>query len=216
MRQINLLPPEVIRRRRARRITSMLGAGVIGLVVLMLLIFVLEAARLSSANSKLAQQERTNAQLQAQVDQLSRFAQDQQTLATKRQLLASLTQNEVRWSVILSDVATVIPQNVWLTQFTGSVQLQAPGTTTTSAGGQQVATTYGQIQLTGCALQDPDGPHLEVAAWLVRLGVPQEFVNAYLTLSAKGAAECPVNFNTSVSLSGQALRRNQTGGARNP
>jgi Tfp pilus assembly protein PilN len=216
MRQINLLPPEVVRRRRARRLTTLLSIGVAGLVVLMLLIYVVEAARLSSANSQLARQQHTNATLQAKVDQLSSFARDQQTLANKRQILASLTQNEVRWSVILSDLATIIPQNVWLTQLTGTVQVQAPGAATTTSAGQPVPTTYGQIQLTGCALPDPDGPHLEVAGWLVRLGVPREFANAYLTLSAIGSSTCPVTFNSSVSLSSFALRRNQTGGARNP
>jgi type IV pilus assembly protein PilN len=216
MAQINLLPPEIRRRRQARRQAVMLAAGVLGIVVLLLVFYGVQAGRLSAANSGLTRQRATNARLQAEVDQLSHFSQLQQQLANKKQLLVTLTQNEVRWSTVLADIATFIPDDVWVTQFNGTVQVQAPNAQTTSASGAAVATTYGSLQLGGCTLAPPDGTHLSVARWLVRLGAPREFVNAYLTLSAKGSAACPVTFNTSVNLDDQSLRRNQRGGARNP
>jgi len=216
MRQINLLPPEIRRRREARRQAILLGIGVLGIVLVLLAVYAFQAGRLSSANSKLQAQRQTNADLQAEVAQLSRFEQLQQELSNKRSLLGSLTQNEVRWSTILADIATDIPEDVWITQFNGTVQVQAPNTQTTGASGQAVTTTFGSLQLGGCTLEPPDGTHLSVARWLVRLGAPREFVNAYLTLSAKGSSTCPVTFNTSVNLNDQALRRNQRGGPRTP
>jgi Tfp pilus assembly protein PilN len=216
MSQINLLPPEIRRRRQARQQAMLLAAGVGAIVLIMLLIYALQAGRLSSANKRLAEQQRTNETIQTQVNQLQQFATLEQELANKRQLLGSLTQNEVRWSGVLRDIATFIPSDVWLTQFNGTVQVQAPGTRTSGSAGQQVTTTYGQVQLGGCTLEPTDGTHLAVAAWLTRLGAPREFVNAYLTLSAKGSATCPVTFNSSVNLTDQSLRRNQRGGARRP
>jgi Tfp pilus assembly protein PilN len=213
---INLLPPEIVRRRQARRQAALLAAGVAALALVMLLVYVVQAGRLSTSNSKLAEQERTNAGIQAEINRLQQFAQQQQDLSNKRQLLVALTANEVRWSGVLRDIATFIPSDVWLTQFNGSVQVQAPGTRTTGSAGQSVTTTYGQVQFGGCTLIRDEGTHVAVAAWLTRLGAPRQFVNAYLTLSAKGSLTCPATYNMSVQLTDQALRRNQRGGARTP
>ena len=216
MRQINLLPPEIARRRQARRAAS-LGVVGIGIVIALMLVFYLfQAGRLSNARNALTDQTKKNASLQADVDQLSRFADQQQELANRKSLLTGLTQDEVRWSVILSDIATFIPSDVWLTNLTGSVQSQAPGTKTTGSGGGTVATTYGSIQFAGCTLTPTGGTHLEVAKFLVRIGVPQVFTNVYLSLSSKGSKACPVTFNSSVNLTPDALRHNQRGGERNP
>ncbi|MCA1834181.1 MAG: PilN domain-containing protein [Actinomycetota bacterium] len=208
MRQINLLPREIVERRRARQVTLVMAAGVGGLVALLLIVTILQAGRLSGANARLERQNAENRNLQAQVNQLSRFAELQRELANKQQLLGALTTSEVRWSVILSDVATVIPADVWLTNFTGSVQAGAGGTTTGAA------TTTGSVTFSGCTLIPEDGTHLEVAKWLVRIGIPKEFVAPYLSLSSKGAPACPVNFASSVGLTDASLRKNQRGGER--
>src|SRR5258708_23504195 len=113
MTQINLLPPEIRRRRQARRQALLLAAGVLGIVLLLLVYYGIQAGRLSSANSGLARQKATNARLQAEVDQLSHFSQLQQDLANKKQLLGTLTANEVRSSTVLDDIATFTPDVLW-------------------------------------------------------------------------------------------------------
>ncbi len=214
MQRINLLPREVIERRRARRTALALSGGVAGLVGMLLVFYLIQTGRLAGARGDLDDQRAQNRQLQSQVDQLSRFSQLRADLATKQQLLSALTEGEVRWSVILSDLATVIPAEVWVTNFTGSVQLASGATT--GPGGRAVTPTFGQIQLSGCTLTPPDGTHLEVAKLLVRLGVPREFIEPYLSLSSKGGPECPVNYNATLKLSDSALRKSQRGGERAP
>ena len=132
MRQINLLPSDIAERRRARQMTLLLGAGLLGLVALLVLVFFLQAARLSGARGDLEAQERANSRLERQVNQLQGFAQLQATLRTKEQLLGQLTVNEVRWSLLLNNISLVIPSDVWLTNFSGSVQAvaAAPGAAT--------------------------------------------------------------------------------------
>lgn len=210
MRQINLLPPEVVERRRARQLTAALALGLAALIAVLFLVFVVQAGRLSGARGRLAAQERHNRALQAQVGQLSRFAAIQEELDNKSQILTALTSGEVRWSVVLADVATYIPSDVWLTSLTGSVQA-APAPAT---GAAAAASSFGSVQFAGCTLEPPDGTHLEVAKWLVRIGIPKEFLAPYLSVSSKGADACPVSFSSTVSLSDGALRTNQRGGER--
>jgi Tfp pilus assembly protein PilN len=207
MRQINLLPSDIAERRRARQMTLLLAAGLLGLVALLVLVFVLQAARLSGARGELEAQERANSRLERQVNQLQGFAQLQATLRTKEQLLGQLTVNEVRWSLLLNNISLVIPSDVWLTNFSGSVQAAAtaPGAATGPVG---------TIQVSGQTFT-----HLDVARWLSRLAGVDEFLFPYLSLSSKSDSETTqtlVDFNSSVQLDQDALRRNQPGGLRQP
>lgn len=208
MRQINLLPSDIAERRRARQITLMLGAAGLALVAVLVLVFIIQAARLSGERGNLAEQERTNDRLQRQVTQLQGFAQLQTTLRTKEQLLGQLTANEIRWSLLLNNISLVIPSDVWLTNLSGSVQaVTGPTPTPTPTG------PVGTIQVAGSTFT-----HLDVARWLSRLSGVDEFLFPYLSLSSKTASETTslVDFNSSVQLSQEALRRNQPGGRRQP
>jgi Tfp pilus assembly protein PilN len=206
MRQINLLPPEISQRRRAREITLLIGAAGLALVAVLVLVFLVQTARLAGERGKLEDARKQNAALQRQVSALQAQATLELTLKNKQQLLVQLTQNEVRWSVLLNDISLVIPTDVWLTNFSGAVQAQ-PG-----------ATVTGNVPIGTISLGGSTFTHLDVAKWLSRLAVVREFTFPYLTLSAKsgtGGQEI-VTFNSSVELSTGALRRNQPGGDRSP
>src|SRR5207249_3274899 len=97
MRQINLIPPEIAHRRRAREITLLIGAAGLALVAVLVLVFLVETARLAGERHKLDKAKAQNQALQIRVGQLENVATDQQTLQNKQRLLATLTQNEVRW-----------------------------------------------------------------------------------------------------------------------
>lgn len=209
MRQINLLPREIAERRRARQITVFLGAAGLALVAILALIFLIQTARLAGERSKLEDTKRQTSALQRQVNQLQNFADLEQTLRTKEDLLGRLTATEVRWSVLLADISLVIPSEVWLTNFSGSVQA-APGAPAPRPG---TALVLGTIQASGMSFT-----HLDVAKWLTRLAEVREFAFPYLSLTSKAgdAGQTLVQFNSSVQLSDAALRRNQPGGQRTP
>jgi Tfp pilus assembly protein PilN len=209
-RRINLLPPERAEKRRARQITTTIVAAGVALIVLLGLVYAAEIVRLQGQKHALDTQQTTNAALQSQVAQLSQFQQLETQLQQRSTLLSNLTQDEVRWSVVLADISLVIPSDTWLTNFTASENASgtaqpAPGTTGT--------TPLGSIQLTGTTFS-----HLDVAKWLTRLAGVDAFTNAYLSLSSKATIgpQPVVNFNSSVQLSDQALRRNQPGAERQP
>lgn len=206
MRQINLLPSEIAEKRRAREITLLIAAGGAALIALLVIVFLIQTARVAGERSKLEDIRRDNAALQGQVNRLQAFATQQKTLQTKQQLLTTLTRNEIRWSVLLNDVSLVIPSDVWLTNFTGSVN-----TSQGQRGPVQATQTIGTIALSGSTFT-----HLDVAKWLSRLSLVREFALPYLTMSAKGTIgdQQVVSFNSSVELSQDALRRNQSGGER--
>jgi Tfp pilus assembly protein PilN len=202
--RINLLPPEILERQRARRRTAAVVA--FGLVVLLLLagFYVLQLLRLADLRDDLEQQQATNRQLEARIAELQEVATLQQQLADSRELLADLLDNQVYWSGVLRDVSLVIPGETWLTGLTGAI-VEADGVTEVEVGRGLV----GSISFTGFAFD-----HRDVALWLSRLEDVRGFVNPWLSTSTKtliGDTEA-VNFTNSVDLSEQALARR--GGSR--
>jgi len=203
--RINLLPPEVGERRRLRRRTlATIGIGIV-LLAIVGGVYFLQIVRLAGVEEDIQTQEALNAGLQGQIDELQDIAVLEEEVATTRELLATLLQDNVLWSGVLRDISLVIPGELWLNGLTGTV-----GTAATD-GGEPVAAEavgeaglVGQISFTGFGLD-----HREVALWLSRLEDVRGFINPWLSSSAKSEIEgvTVVTFTSSVDLSEQALAR---------
>lgn len=207
-RRINLLPPEIAARRKARQAWA--ATGVAGVVLLAALggFYFLQTMRLADEQEKLEQQEQINADLQRRAAQLAQFEQLQQELANRLGLLDQLTAREVRWSGVLADISLVIPNNVWLNGFTGSL---TAGDQPQAAAQPGVPAVIGDVQMAGSTFE-----HIDVAQWLARLAGVDRFLFPYISLSSRGElfGVDIVNFNSSVQLNELALRKNQRGGER--
>lgn len=202
-KRINLLPPELHARRKTRTtFTGLVTAGVVLLVVLGA-VYVTQEVRLGGVRSTLAAQQDRNADLRAQVAELSSFRNLESEVEAKEKLIEDLTVREVRWSVLLADISLVIPSDVWLTSLTASVN--------EASADEDAPSAIGQIALDGTTFE-----HRDVARWLTQLAKVDAFLFPYISLSARTEIDGTrvVNFNSSVELSEGALRRNQRGAAR--
>ncbi|MEX2458034.1 MAG: PilN domain-containing protein [Actinomycetota bacterium] len=193
MTRINLLPPEMLERQRARRQTTVVAA--IGLVVILLLggFWFMQQLELSGVQRDLDAQLARNAELQAEVDELSRFDEILAEIADKEELLGTLMRNEVRWSGVLRDLSLVIPGRAWLTVMTASVDDPSTGGVP-GVGGEGI---IGQISFTGFADRHPT-----VAEWLTALEKIRGMINPWISSSSLAVvAEVPaVTFTSTVDL----------------
>lgn len=208
--RINLLPPEVLERQRARRRT--VAAFGIGLLVLVLIagFYFLQVFRLSAVEDDVQVQRAENALLEAQIAELQDIAALEDEIDRTRLVLSGLLEDRVLWSGVLRDVSLVIPGEVWLNGITAQVGIAEAGTTTTTTTtettGQPalISGVVGQISFDGFAFD-----HRDVALWLSRLEDVRGFVNPWLSSSTKtliGAVDA-VGFTSSVDLSEQAIAR---------
>jgi Tfp pilus assembly protein PilN len=202
MTQVNLLPPELRAREATRRQTSLVV--LVGLVVLGLIgaFYFLQVMSLSHAQDDLAAQEAVNAQLQAQVRDLQQFAELQNQLAAKQQLLATVFTDEVSWSGVLVDVSRIIPSDGYLTSLTGSIT--GPTATAPSSG----PTLIGSMSFAGVIRQtDP------LATWLSRLDQVNGWVNAWLSSATESAPFSKVyTFDSGIDLTANAVTKRGRGG----
>jgi type IV pilus assembly protein PilM len=116
--------------------------------------------------------EATNAQLQQQIAALSDAQQKQADLEASQAQLTSLLAGDVSWSVMLQEIARTIPNDVWLTSFSGAVQ---PGTTGAPTEPGAPAALSGTVDFNATGLEFPS-----VASWIQRMSEIPSFTDLWV------------------------------------
>jgi Tfp pilus assembly protein PilN len=168
MTQVNLLPADVRNRQKIRRITAASIGAVAAVMVLMLLIAVLESARLARVNHQLAAQRVVNTGLSSKIATLQKFDQLRQDVAAKQALVDGLNRGQILWSNVLQDISATTPEGLGFTTVSGTLNPTPTGP------------IAGTISFQGKALT-----HLVVADWLTRLEKVHGWANPWVSSVAK-------------------------------
>ncbi|MEA2476221.1 MAG: hypothetical protein QOC87_420 [Actinomycetota bacterium] len=209
IRRVNLLPEKYAELRKQKRTVGYAALG--GAILLLLLIFYWFSlsSQISSANDDYAATQQTNAQIQQQVNGLQKFAQLQSQVNSKQQALASVMTGDIDWSAVMSEIAMVIPGEVWLESLTASA-----GTT---EGASQVGTetadipitnqaSFGRIAFTGGA-----SSMTSVAKWLLSLGNVKDFAATFLNRAEGSDSDSTIAFDSTVQLTEAAASQRYQG-----
>lgn len=184
MRAVNLLPRQQVQRKRERTNTVALGAGIGGAVVVLVLVagFLLanrsvnrQRDALSTARAVLAATPAHHVSAETNAFRSSILNQrEQRSLA-----LAAAIGKRVAWDRILRRTALVLPDDVWLTNVTGTMPLEPTAATVTSS------TTSSALpaQATAFTLQGSTYSQAGVARLLSRLEVVPDLKNVQLQSS---------------------------------
>jgi Tfp pilus assembly protein PilN len=207
MRQVDLLPERYVQRRRERRNIAFIGLA--GLLVLLLLIgywFIL-GSRVSDEKNTLAEAQARNAALQADINKLQVFAELEAEVKAKREALVTVMTGDLNWPAIMTELAMVIPGEVWLTTLTasaGATEGSAPVGTETNPIPLSNKTITGRIEFQGNSLSMPG-----VAKWLIRLGSVKKFDAIWLSSATASDASdnlpSIVTFDNTIQLGVKAL-----------
>lgn len=178
-RRISLMPAEVAEVREVRRQTTLVATGVAGLGVLLVLLWLLRGSQVASERQKADDAEARAAAVQRQIAELGDTTALQADLLERRTGVRAALENDVAWTRLLQEVATVIPNDVWLTGFNGT---SASGLVTFSASGFDQTST---------------------ARWLLRLSDLTSLANSWVSSSTKPEGRGPaalVTFTSTASL----------------
>ncbi|HJQ48987.1 MAG TPA: PilN domain-containing protein [Gaiellaceae bacterium] len=182
MRAVNLLPRQQVQQKRERTNTVALGAGIGGAVVVLVLAagFLLanrsvnrQRDALSTARAVLAATPSHHVSAQTNAFRSSILSQrEQRSLA-----LAAAIGKRVAWDRILRRMALVLPDDVWLTNVSGTMPLEtaAPLTIPTSSALPATPTAF--------TLQGSTYSQAGVARLLARLQVVPDLQNVQLQSS---------------------------------
>ena len=186
MRAVNLLPRQQAEQTRERQSPVALIAGIGGAAVLLALVggFLLanrsvdrQRQSLSDARAMLAATPAHKLSATTQAFRRTVLSQrEERSLA-----LATALGKRVAWDRILSHMALVMPDDVWLTKVSGTVPLQSalpPGTVTAPTGPSAIPATPTAIEIDGYTYSQPS-----VARFLARLEVDPDLKNVQLKTS---------------------------------
>jgi Tfp pilus assembly protein PilN len=163
--------------------------------------------QIGNAEDELADVQATNAQLESQIAELQRFAELEAEVQAKRQALKTVFAGDVDWPAVLTEVAMVVPGEVWLTNLTasaGQTEGAAPVGTETAEVRISKGQPFGRIQFQGQSLSMPG-----IARWMLRLESVREFAAVYLNSATKAegsedTATEIVTFDNTLELSNRA------------
>jgi Tfp pilus assembly protein PilN len=208
MRRIDLLPSTYQERRRQRRNIGFVAVAAMLVLLLVIGWWLLLGAQVNSERDKLAEAQRTNEALDAEIQALEEFARLETEVSTKRQALVTVMTGDVDWPAVMTEVAMVIPGEVWLTTMSGSAgttEGAAPVGTESAPIRVSDEAPFGRISFQGKSLTMPG-----VAKWLVSLRNVKEFAAIWLNTATvaevTGQVEI-VDFDSTLELSDEAASR---------
>jgi Tfp pilus assembly protein PilN len=202
MTTINLLPSEVKQRQRTRRSTVLVAVAGAAVVAVLVSLWFLQGIHLSDTDSKLTEQQQTNARLQGEISKLHHFEEIRNNLEARRTLLRQTLAGTVEWSGVLHDLSLVVPDRMWLTAMSGQLNATNTGAVPAAAPGAPT-NLVGSVQFQGDALDKKT-----VALWLTKLETVKGWVNAWLTQAGEEdlGGTTVVSVNSSVDLTKRATK----------
>lgn len=177
---INLLPPEILKKRKVKRMLSLFLLGLGVLLLLLFFIYLALSFRIYQEQQIVSKHKQENLKLNSQIAELRIYEAKQAELLRLEDVLKRALAGRFLWSRILNEISMVIPSDVWLSSFMGD----------TAAG----------IALKGYTFDHP-----AVAKWMVRQKEIKALSKIKLIYSKKSELEKQnvIEFNTTAKLGGQ-------------
>lgn len=198
--RVNLLPPEIAEKRRARKIQAGLGAAVALSIVGVGAAYLMAHSSVTQAKQDYADAQAETARLQTQVSQYAGDESLRAQLSAEQAMLTTAMGNEIQWSRYLNDLTLRIPDNVWITQLT--MAEQPPSGAGAGSSAPAAGTGIGTVTVTGTAFT-----HDDVATWLDSLAREKGYANPYFSNSAESfiGTRRVVNFASTTVVTPDAL-----------
>lgn len=192
MSQVNLLPPEIRQKATVRNQAILIGVAGAALIGLIIVLALLQSVALRSANSDLNAQIAINSGLEHQVADLQPYQDLAKALEAQQTVVKNALAYEVSWSSALRDLQLVLPDEMTILSFSGTVTATAATPPTVPTGGGQPI--IGSINLSGTAQGS-----LRLARWLSKLEEVKGWGNPWMSSATKVEGD-RWNFSTSIDL----------------
>lgn len=202
---VNLLPPEIAERVRFRRARAGLVVGVALTAGAVVALYVTAVGSTADADRDLQAAVAEGAGLQTDIAGLAEVDGMFARAAGAQAMLTQAMGREVRYSTLLSNLTSSLPEDVWLTSVTFT---QAdPAATAAAAAPDAAAGSTAPAGIGSATLSGVGFSHDDVADWLDGLAEQRAYRDPYLTDSTAGRTgnRTTVSFTSTVTLTEAAL-----------
>jgi len=128
--RVNLLPPELARGQRARRLNLIVAGLVVVSLLVLAAVYILKIGQVEAAREERDQEQAVVADLQVDLAALEEFRRLADTLEQREQLLIRAMSTEVSFATVLNDLSLSFPASSSLRTLTLTLEetAVAPGT----------------------------------------------------------------------------------------
>ena len=207
MRAVNLIPADAKRASRGssgtKALPTYLLLGALAIAVGLVTMYVLASNDVSQRQAKATTLQAEVAQVQAQSNGLSHYAQFSQMTQGRVSSVRQLATTRFDWHATLAQISQVVPKNTSLATLNGTAVTADAGTAAPTSTATPAGTT---IELTGCTKSQPD-----VAKLMSRLRLINGVAGVALNSSTKqesGASSPSTAAGSSAGSSGQGCGNN--------
>ena len=169
MMRINLLPPEILERRKAEKRFGWVIVAAIAIVVILVAVWGFAQLRLQSKRDELAAIQQQVQSTAALAEQLSVFEQRAAELEARRATANQALAARRDWGKLFNELSLVLPADIWLQTLTANEE--------------------SGLDMAGYALDSPtdtpDNGHKSMAKMLIRLADLEQLSDVWLTDSTK-------------------------------
>lgn len=165
--QINLLPPEVLEKRKAEKIITRIVMGIVALFSVMVLGFFYIFQLVGVETGKVQELQAENARYEIEIVKIADFESNKILVDERQRVIDTAIADKYSYSKWLNNLSLLIPNEVWLKDLT--------------IGG-------GSVSFSGSAVADSTTRRLgqkSVAKWLVRLAEMDDLSDVWLSSSNK-------------------------------
>jgi type IV pilus assembly protein PilM len=170
-RRISLLPPEITAGAAARRQMVVAGGAVAATAALLVGGYLMRDGQVAAAERSADATAARTVALQGEVSSLQDIVSIEADVARREATVGAALEGEVAWSRTLQEVASVLPDDVWLTSFEG----KATPTDTASPSG-----AIGSLTVSAMGYDQASA-----ARWLLRVGELEAVTDLWLPSSTK-------------------------------
>jgi hypothetical protein len=186
--RINLIPPEIVEKRKdEKRWRWVLLAGVAA-AALVFVFYGVMWYQVTVRQSEVAALKQEAESLQAETVRFRIFQQNEAALTTRKRVVAAASAGRVDWARMFNEISMVLPTDMFLLTLQGTEPV---------SGNAQV----GLVNMTGQAIDypddTPDNGFKSVAKAVVRLSELAQLDNVWLTLVERPSA--PVGTGTAAT-----------------
>lgn len=173
--RINLLPPEIIEKRKAESRRLVFVAVGLTTIAVMGIGWAFLALAVGIKTGEVAATQQQAANLRSQAESFRVFEDRGRDLQARQAIADRALAGRVSWSQLMGDLSLVLPPDIWIDAFDGTQLANASGGTVPAA----------TLTLTGWSLDEPideaNGGFKSIAQLLVRLNDLEQLTNVWLT-----------------------------------
>jgi hypothetical protein len=169
MVRINLLPQEILEKRRFERDIRYVIVGGIAVLLILFAAYGLLAVQVGQRNADLQDRQQTEANLRAQAEAFAIFEEKESELEARLVLAEQALLGRVEWGRLANELSLIMPADVWVVTLTGDEE-------------QGVSMFARAVD---SETDVPDVGHKAVAKTLVRLADLDQLSSVWLSSSIK-------------------------------